>query len=75
MSGSIPDEYSFYLPTGGYYTNQLLNSVDDVVNKGVGATWDMILTDAKKPIVIPRKDQPFQIPQSETINLREVQLQ
>ncbi|HEY4214102.1 MAG TPA: caspase family protein [Steroidobacteraceae bacterium] len=52
MSGSIPKQYSWYLPTGGLFTTQLIAALDTSTGSGHAGDWSEVVTLATKEIQI-----------------------
>lgn len=74
MSGAIPGEYSWYMNAGsslgGFFTNQLLDAINQNINsKGAAVRWEDIATAARKPIFVPAQPPVTQNPQFEVIGL------
>jgi hypothetical protein len=73
MSGSVPGEYSWYMNTGrhlgGFFTNQLLQVINERSADGDLVRWEDIATDSTKPIFIPMPEPTTQVPQYAALNL------
>ncbi|MER9941473.1 caspase family protein [Mesorhizobium sp. M0092] len=70
MSGSPPGEPSWYLSSGGFFTNQFLavmfNELDSPVDQ---VRWEHIVTQSKQDIFIPTTPAAVQRPQAVGLNL------
>ena len=53
ISSSSPGEFSWYYPTYGLFTAQLIRSLDKNTQAGALATWDGVLVDALARIKVP----------------------
>jgi hypothetical protein len=64
MSGSDMGQYSFYLPTGGFFSARLVDALEDEFLKGDNASWDQIIAKATQPFPpVPYQGQSYiQVP-------------
>lgn len=53
ISSSSAGEYSWYYPTNGLFTSQLIQSLDKHTQGGYVPTWNKVLTDALVTIRVP----------------------
>lgn len=53
MSSSSPGEYSWYYPTHGLFTEQLINSLDKQTQPSASGSWEKVLVDALMKIDVP----------------------
>jgi hypothetical protein len=70
MSGSSPGDPSWYLSSGGFFTNQLLLAINAHLESVAAARWETIASDATKQIFIPITTPTVQKPQYAPSNLR-----
>ncbi|TAV98440.1 hypothetical protein ELI24_08600 [Rhizobium ruizarguesonis] len=78
LSGSIPGDPSWYsngASPGGFFTSQLLSSVNQEVSKeGASANWEAIAGASVQPIFIPKSggEKLYQHPQFEDEGLKRI---
>lgn len=53
VSSSSPGEFSWYYPTEGLFTAQLVRSLDKHTQPGASGTWEKVLGDALVKITVP----------------------
>jgi hypothetical protein len=56
FSSSKPGEFSWYLPTGGFFTRRLLASLDSATSAGEPGLWSVVDARATTEIKIPMPD-------------------
>lgn len=66
VSSSSPEEYSWYYPTHGLFTAQLVRSLDKHTQPGAAGTWEKVLGDALVKIMVPTgsSTNPVLVPQT-----------
>lgn len=53
LSGAVKDQYSWYLPSGGHFTTQLLRALNEASAPGRTVEWSEVLDVATRQISIP----------------------
>ena len=62
MAGAVPTENSYYLDSitgGGFFTNQLLLSINNEIKRSVAAPmWSVVIANTKRRITVPTTPKP-----------------
>lgn len=53
LTGSVKDQYSWYLPSGGFFTKQFLAALESATQSSRTGLWTDVLRDALREIPVP----------------------